>query len=411
MKKMLVVLLVLVSYMTLFAQAAKEESKTITMWVSASGVQVEALKAAVEAFEAETGYTVEFSAPGETYEELMKTKMAANDLPDVFDTHGWSVARYSEYLMPVNDLDFYSNISQQIIPTISNSKGEAFVLPFDMDLTGIVYNETVLEEAGVNVDDIKTWADFEAACEKIKAIGKTPITLGASNGFTVGWLYDRIAPSFYFTDEANSKAQDLKDGKFDESIWADISTMIDRWVSKGYFNADVVSGDYVGDVTALATNQAGFDFILNVAITIASSMNPDVKLGMMPIPSNSKDDEPTLISGENVALGIWKDSNAKTGAIALLNYLAQPEEAATVAAATGNVPALTNVKVDLGSIQKYIDKYANVEAYNYFDRDYCPSGLWDVICAVGQDVLAQKPNAIVDTAKTVKENFDALYGN
>ncbi len=411
MKKMLVVLLVLVSCMALFAQAAKEESKTITMWVSASGVQVEALKAAVEAFEAETGYTVEFSAPGETYEELMKTKMAANDLPDVFDTHGWSVARYSEYLMPVNDLDFYSNISQQIIPTISNSKGESFVLPFDMDLTGIVYNETVLEEAGVNVDDIKTWADFEAACEKIKAIGKTPITLGASNGFTVGWLYDRIAPSFYFTDEANSKAQDLKDGKFDESIWADISTMIDRWVSKGYFNADVVSGDYVGDVTALATNQAGFDFILNVAITIATSMNPDVKLGMMPIPSNSKDDEPTLISGENVALGIWKDSNAKTGAIALLNYLAQPEVAATVAAATGNVPALTNVKVDLGSIQKYIDKYANVEAYNYFDRDYCPSGLWDVICAVGQDVLAQKPNAIADTAKTVKENFDALYGN
>ena len=413
MKKLLVALLILVSCTALFAQAAQEqeESKTITMWVSASGAQVDALKAAVEAFEAETGYTVEFSAPGETYEELMKTKMAANDLPDVFDTHGWSVDRYSEYLMPVNDLDFYSNISQQIIPTISNSKGEAFVLPFDMDLTGIVYNETVLEEAGVNVDDIKTWADFEAACEKIKAIGKTPITLGASNGFTVGWLYDRLAPSFFYTDEATSQAKDLKDGKFDQATWEAISTMIDRWVSKGYFNADVVTGDYVGDVTALATNQAGFDFIQNVAITIGMSMNPDVKLGMMPIPSNSETDEPTLISGENVALGIWKDTKVKKGAIALLNYLAQPEVAATIASATGNVPALTNVKVDLGVIQKYIDKYANVEAFNYFDRDYCPSGLWDVICAVGQDVLAQKPNAIVDTAKTVKENFDALYGN
>lgn len=411
MKKLLVVLLLLVSCTALFAQAAQEESKTITMWVSASGAQVDALKAAVEAFEAETGYTVEFSAPGETYEELMKTKMAANDLPDVFDTHGWSVARYSEYLMPVNDLDFYSNISQQIIPTISNSKGETFVLPFDMDLTGIVYNQTVLEEAGVNVDDIKTWADFEAACEKIKAIGKTPITLGASNGFTVGWLYDRIAPSFFYTDQANSQAQALKDGKFDQATWEAISTMIDRWVSKGYFNADVVTGDYVGDVTALATNQAGFDFIQNVAITIGLSINADAKLGMMPIPSNSENDEPTLISGENVALGIWKDTKAKTGAIALLNYLAQPEVAATVAAATGNVPALTNVKVDLGAIQASIDKYSNVEAYNYFDRDYCPSGLWDVICAVGQDVLAQKPNAIVDTAKTVKENFDALYGN
>ena len=113
MKKLLVALLILVSCTALFAQAAQEqeESKTITMLVSASGAQVDALKAAVEAFEAESGYTVEFSAPGETYEELMKTKMVANDLPDVFDTHGWSVDRYSEYLMPVNDLDFYSNIS------------------------------------------------------------------------------------------------------------------------------------------------------------------------------------------------------------------------------------------------------------------------------------------------------------
>lgn len=412
MKKAMVFALVLVCCVSVFAQAQAESgSKTITMWVSGAGAQVDAMKAAVEAFEAQSGYTVEFSAPGETYEELMKTKMAANDLPDVFDTHGWSVDRYGEYLMPVNDLDFFANVSRQIIPTISNDKGEALVLPFDMDLTGIVYNEDVLAKAGVDVDSIKTWADFEAACEKVKAIGKTPITLGASNGFTVGWLYDRIAPSFYITDEANSKAADLKNGIFDEAIWASISAMIDRWVSNGYFNADVVTGDFVGDITAMAMNQAAFDFIQNVAIMMAGGINADAHLGMMPIPSNSASDEPTLISGENVALGIWKETKAKKGAIELLNYLAQPEVAATIAAATGNVPALTNVKLDLGAVQKYIDKHAAVEAYNYFDRDYCPSGLWDVICAAGQEVLAQKPNAVQNTAKQVKDSFDALYGN
>ena len=77
-----------------------DSNVTITMWVSAAGPQVEAMQAAVKNFEAETGYTVDFSAPGDTYEELMKTKMAADDMPDVFDTHGWSVARYSSYLMP-----------------------------------------------------------------------------------------------------------------------------------------------------------------------------------------------------------------------------------------------------------------------------------------------------------------------
>lgn len=165
---------------------APAENVTITMWVSGAGPQVEAMQAAVKAFEEETGYTVEFSAPGETYEELMKTKMAANDMPDVFDTHGWSVARYSDYLMPVNELDFVQYIDPQIAPVITDEDGNMFVLPFDMSIEGIVYNVDVCEEAGVNVDDIKTWADMEAAFDKVLAIGKNPVHMGGANNFTVG---------------------------------------------------------------------------------------------------------------------------------------------------------------------------------------------------------------------------------
>ena len=78
---------------------------TITFSTNVVGAKAEALEAACRDFEEETGYTVDFQAPGESYEELMKTKMSANELPDVFTTHGWSVARYSDYLMPVNDLE------------------------------------------------------------------------------------------------------------------------------------------------------------------------------------------------------------------------------------------------------------------------------------------------------------------
>ena len=412
MKKVFtVVLAALLCAGMVFAQAAAEENPTISVWVSGAGSQVEVLQAACEAFTAETGIKVEFSAPGDTYEEMMKTKMASNDLPDVFDTHGWAVVRYSDYLMPVNDMAFYKNISSQIIPTVSKD-GKTYVLPFDMDLTGIVYNVDVMNEAGVDVDKIKTWADFEAACEKIKAIGKTPVTLGGSSGVTVGWYYDRVAPSFYYTDETNSKAADLKSGKFDPKPWEEISAMLDRWVTKGYLNADCVTGDFMGDITAISTAKAGFDFIQNVAITMGlANVNPDGNMGMMPIPSNSASDEPSLISGEGVALGIWKDTKHKAAAEKLLNYLAQPEVAAKVCVATGNVPALTNVKVDLGVLQQYIDKYSDVEAFNYFDRAYCPSGMWDVMCATGQDVLAQKSGAVAESAKQMKSTFDALWGN
>ena len=46
---------------------------------------------------------VEIQVNTTDYENLMKAKMAANDLPDVFMTHGWSLLRYSEYLYPLTD--------------------------------------------------------------------------------------------------------------------------------------------------------------------------------------------------------------------------------------------------------------------------------------------------------------------
>ena len=187
---------------------------TITFSTNVVGAKAEALEAACRDFEEETGYTVDFQAPGESYEELMKTKMSANELPDVFTTHGWSVARYSDYLMPVNDLDWASDINDQIKPVITDSEGNMYVLPIDMDIAGIICNMTVLEEAGVNPDDIKTWDDFAAACDKIKAAGKTPIHMGGKDSWTIGQYFDWAAPSYYITDEANSHADELKNGTF-----------------------------------------------------------------------------------------------------------------------------------------------------------------------------------------------------
>lgn len=387
-----------------------DSNVTITMWVSAAGPQVEAMQAAVKNFEAETGYTVDFSAPGDTYEELMKTKMAADDMPDVFDTHGWSVARYSSYLMPLNDMDFAANIDSQILPIITNTDGDFFVLPFDMSLEGIVYNVDVCQEAGVDVDSIKTWADFEAACDKVLAIGKNPIHMGGANSFTIGWYYDRVAPSYFITNDATSKAAELKAGTFDTATWEEISTMLDSWVTKGYLNKDCVTSEYTADISSIAANDTAFLFYGNVAVTLALAINPDVNLGMMPIPAKTADDDVTLIAGENVALGIWKDSKVKDAAVELLNYLAQPEVAKTIAEATGNKSALTNVTVDLGMIQPYLDKYASVRTFPFFDREYCPSGLWDTICTAGQDVLAQKDGAIVSTAKLVQDTFNDKFG-
>ena len=391
--------------------SGKSGDVTITFSTNVVGAKAEALEAACRDFEEETGYTVDFQAPGESYEELMKTKMSANELPDVFTTHGWSVARYSDYLMPVNDLDWASDINDQIKPVITDSEGNMYVLPIDMDIAGIICNMTVLEEAGVNSDEIKTWDDFAAACDKIKAAGKTPIHMGGKDSWTIGQYFDWAAPSYYITDEADSHADELKDGTFDTAVWEEVAGMMDKWVKAGYFNEDVLTADYNADVQALAQDEAAFCFYGNSGIVDTLAVNPDANLGMMPIPAASASDEPSLIAGEDIAVGVWKDSEVKDEAVELLNYLAKPEVTKSIAEAAGNKAGLNGVETDIGSIGEYYDKYADVETFPYFDREYLPSGMWDVMCATGADILSQKDGAVQTAATTMEQNFNDKYGN
>lgn len=385
------------------------DDTVVTFATNVVGERAEALEAVCKEFEEESGYKVDFQAPGASYEELLKTKMSANELPDVFTTHGWSVARYSDYLMPINDLEWAADISDQIKPVITNADGEMFVLPMDMDIAGIVCNMTVLEEAGVNADELKTWDDFSAACEKIKEAGKTPIHMGGKDGWTIGQYFDWAAPSYYVTDENNDLGTKLKDGEFDTEAWEKVAGLLDSWVKAGYLNEDCLTADYNADIKSLAEGSAAFGFYGNYAVVDAVRTNPDAVMGMIPIPSASAEDAPSLIAGEDIAVGIWKDSEVKDAAVELVNFLARPEIVKKVAEAAGNKAGLNGVESEVGAIGEFYTKYADVETFPYFDREYLPSGMWDVMCTTGADILAQKDGAVEAAAKTMEQNFMDKY--
>lgn len=390
---------------------AKGTSKdvTITFATNVVGEKAAALEAACKNFETKTGYKVDFQAPGDSYEELMKTKMSANQLPDVFTTHGWSVARYSDYLMPVNDLEWAPNIDEQIKSVITNKDGNMFVLPIDMDIAGIVYNVDVLAEAGVDADSIKTWADFTAACEKIKAAGKTPVHIGGKDSWTIGQFFDWAAPSYYITDETNSRAAELKNGTFDTATWEGVAGLLDTWTKEGYINEDSLTADYNSDIKSLADATAAFCFYGNYAIVDALAANPEANVSMIPVPSASEADEPSLIAGEDIAVGVWKDSPVKAEATELLAYLATPTVAKAICEAAGCKSGLTDVAPEIGGIGKCLAKYSTVETFPYFDREYLPSGMWDVMCSTGADILAQKNDSVANAAKTMEQNFNDKY--
>src|SRR5688572_29958725 len=139
---------------------------TLSVMLQGAGIQMELLEKIARQFEQENpDIKIEFSAPGKDYESLMKIKMAANDMPDVFSTHGWAKVRYGAFLTDLADQPWASQIDAAIAPAVTDEAGKVYVLPLDQQKTGPVYNVDILNEYGVEVP--LTWADFLAACETI----------------------------------------------------------------------------------------------------------------------------------------------------------------------------------------------------------------------------------------------------
>lgn len=93
----------------------------------------------------------------------------------------------------------------------------------------------------------------------------------------------------------------------------------------------------------------------------------------------------------------------------MLNYLATPEVAVTISEASGNPSGLIDVTGDLGDIQNYYDKHVNIRTFPYFDREYLPSGMWDVMCATGAEILAGKSDSVANAAKVMEQNFNDKF--
>jgi raffinose/stachyose/melibiose transport system substrate-binding protein len=362
---------------------------TISVATNRVGEQAKLLEQIARKFEQENpDVKVDFSAPGSDYENLMKIKMAANDMPDVFSTHGWAKIRYGAFLLDLRDQPWASQIDQAIKPAVTDDTGRVYVLPMDQEKTGPVFNADILTQYNVEVP--ATWDQLLATCEtiKTKSAGKVVcIHMGGADSWPVGQYYDFFSVPLAISPRINDAAA-LLDGTYDWTKYTPLSANLLELKQKGYLNVDALTSKYSDSATALAGGKVAFGFYGPFLCEEALKVNPNLNCGLMPIPSFSTDDLPTFAGGELTTWGIWKDTKHQDAAKRLVAYYAKPENIAAVANSNRSPAGLTGVTVDAGYLTQYYTKYADLRTFTYFDRVYLPNGMWDVLCKNGQDVLA-----------------------
>ena len=342
----------------------------------------------VEAFKQENpDIDVDLQFPGSEHDNILKVKMAANEMPDVFDTHGWAQVRYGNYLADLRDEAWVPQLTDTIKDVVTDKDGKVYALVLSEAKDGFTYNADLLEKLNIPVP--KTFDELMAAADKIvkETNGETvPFHFSGIDDWTIGQYFDLMATPLLISPENNEKDA-LLDGTFDWTKWTPLPEKFQEMHEKGYINKDVITAKYSDASRQFAEGKVAFVMVNPSFAEEVRKINKDMKIGYMPVPALVAGDEPSFSGGERFTMGVWKDSEKMEQAKKFLAFFAKPENMSKIANVTMLPPGLNGVEAQ-HEFSPFYEQYKDVRVFPYFDRVFLPSGMWDVLCKQGTELLA-----------------------
>jgi ABC-type glycerol-3-phosphate transport system substrate-binding protein len=190
------------------------------------------------------------------------TASAAGNAPDL--QYAWNGVYTMEwawqgYLEPLNNWFSQQELDRMYSLPLTSFDGKAYRAGWYAFSFGWAYNSKMLRDAGVPSSMIppKTFDDWLAVCEKVKAAGFTPISLGSKDKLLGDWMQ-----AIFLYQQLDSYADVLKlctgglrwdDPKY-YSHWERVKLLFD----KGYINNDVNSLDLYQGQDMLKSGKSAF---------------------------------------------------------------------------------------------------------------------------------------------------------
>jgi glucose/mannose transport system substrate-binding protein len=170
--------------------AAAGQVEVFSWWVGPG--EADGLAAMVKVFEAKYP-DIKFvnaavaGGAGTNARAVLATRLSGGDAPDSWQAHAGQeiIGTYvaADQVAPLDDFfastKFADALPPTLLPLISKD-GHPYSVPVNIHRSNVMwYNPAVLKDAGVAVPpDFKTYDEFFAACDKIKAKGKICLALG-----------------------------------------------------------------------------------------------------------------------------------------------------------------------------------------------------------------------------------------
>jgi sn-glycerol 3-phosphate transport system substrate-binding protein len=375
-KKVIVTVIVAVLVLSVAPAAFAQEPTTVNVWVAFDDYRLDWANDVASAFnEAHPQYNVVITG-GHSYETMFAEATVAGEQGDLpaavhFFEAGTQDARDSGLFKPVEEaIAGRTEIDGVPVPTdFLGVVGAYYTLDgvftsFPWNTSSAIWfnNMTILNAAGV-MDPPATWADVEAACDKIMAMDTAPeycFTWPNHGWFFEQWLAQQDG---LFVNNGNGRDARATEVAFNSDAGVAILTWLDDMYNKGYlFYSGAQGGDSWSTVdTAYSTQEVAMAAYSSSDTTLYTQYGVDG--GFETVTSFLPYNDDTgwtgnLIGGGTLWLTDGLDPAVEDGALAFLSFVDNPENAASWHQLTGYM-AVTQSGNDLLASEGWFEENPN----------------------------------------------------
>ena len=243
---------------------------------------VDQLEACAQAFEDETGIKVEvWGTTGDDYLQQLKTKLANNQGPTIFNQTGYSELEMLQgYAADLTDLSIVPEVADGLLDPVKVDD-KVYGIPYTVEGFGLVYNKDLCDAS-----TLKSTDDFINLIKEQKANGVEGFELSQETYFLIGHI---LNTPFALQDNPEQFIADLEEGKVkmaDNEIFKEFADMMVQ-IRENCQNP--LEQNYDGEVGDLATGKVALIHQGNWCISLLQDFEfENVGLAPLPLAGNDK---------------------------------------------------------------------------------------------------------------------------
>ncbi len=283
------------------------------------------------------------TVPADDYEQMLKTKIASDDAPDVFVLDNQS--RYQEFsaaerLYDLSSLEGIENINPDMLYD-GQVNGVQYAVPLDVNAYAVHYNKDLFEQYDLEVPT--TISEMRNVCEVLQENGIKPFGAGYATQFCVQFsvevlLLPLCMDGEWHTNKIERKSSFAEDEKFKEAM--------KLWDSFYEFTGDDPWGtDWDTVQNQMANGEAAM--IVNGSWTVdgVSSINPDINIGIFAMPTFEEKDSSVILMKPGAGICLYNNTQDEArleAARKFFNYLLSEESGNSYARNAFKISTLKN---------------------------------------------------------------------